>query len=69
MLFHCFLAYLKTAPQWISLGFSFGGMFLLFLMIFNKIKVLIPLVVQLKTMKNIIKKRIEFLKIILGDNF
>jgi hypothetical protein len=39
------------------------------LVLFNKIKVLIPLEVQLKTMKNIIKKRIEFLKITIGDNF
>jgi len=38
-------------------------------MIFNKIKGSNPLKVQLKTMKIIVKKRIEFLKIILRDNF
>jgi hypothetical protein len=35
--FHCFLVYLKTALPLISKGFSFGGMFLSFLMIFYKI--------------------------------
>jgi len=38
-------------------------------MIFNKIKGSNPFRVPLKTMKIIIKKRIEFFKIILRDNF
>jgi hypothetical protein len=66
--FHCFLVYLKTALQLILLGISFVCMCLSFLMIFNKIKGANPLQVPLKTMKIIVKKRIEFLKIILGDN-
>jgi hypothetical protein len=37
-------------------------------MIFNKIKGANPLKVPLKTMKIIVKKRILFFKIILGDN-
>ncbi|MFT4803118.1 MAG: hypothetical protein ACJA1B_000162 [Polaribacter sp.] len=39
------------------------------LMIFNEVKGSNPLKVELKTMKIIFKKRIEFFKIILGDNF
>ncbi|MGK0446821.1 MAG: hypothetical protein ACJA2M_000590 [Polaribacter sp.] len=38
-------------------------------MIFNEVKGSNPLKVELKTMKIIFKKRIEFFKIILGDNF
>ena len=68
LIFHCFLVHLKTTPPLILLRFTFGCMFLLFLMIFNKIKGPNPLKVQWKTMKIIVKKRIEFLKIILGDN-
>jgi hypothetical protein len=46
----------------ILLRFSFDGMFFSFLMIFNKIKGLNPLKAPLKTIKIIVKKRIEFLK-------
>jgi len=44
-------------------------MCLSFLMIFNKIKGSNPLKAPLKIMKIIIKKRIEFFKIILGGIF
>jgi len=37
-------------------------------MIFNKIKVSNPLKVPLKTMTIMVKKGIEYFKIILGDN-
>ena len=62
--FHCFLVYLKTPLQLILLRISLICMFLSFLMIFNKIKGSNPL----ETMKIIVKKRILFFKIILGDN-
>jgi hypothetical protein len=68
LIFHCFSALLKPAPPLILLRFSFGCMFLSFLIIFNKTKESIPLKVQLKIMKIIVKKRIEFFKITLGDN-
>ena len=69
LIFHCFLVFFKTAPQLILLGISLICMFLLFLMIFNKIKGPNPLKAPSKTMKIMVKKGIEFLKIIVGDNF
>jgi len=35
LIFHCFLVHLKTTPQLILLGFSFGCMFLSFLIKFK----------------------------------
>jgi len=68
LIFHCFSVLLKSAPPLILLGIPLICMFLLFLMIFNKIKGPNPLKAPSKTMKIMVKKRIEFSKIILGDN-
>jgi hypothetical protein len=66
--FHCFLVFFKYCS---AIDFT-EVFFCLYVLIvfddFNKIKGANPLKVPLKTMKIIVKKRIEFLKIILGDN-
>jgi hypothetical protein len=69
LIFHCFLALLKRAPLFILLGVFLCLYVHVVLMIFNEVKGSNPLKVRLKTMKIIVKKRIEFFKIILGDNF
>ena len=64
------LVVLKTLHIIVKWPIDFTEVFLWLyvLIIFNKIKGSNPLKVQWKTMKIIVKKRIEFLKIILGDN-
>jgi hypothetical protein len=60
LIFHCFLALLKRAPLFILLGVFLCLYVHVVLMIFNEVKGSNPLKVELKTMKIIVKKRIEF---------